>query len=97
MGVGGSVGFPGSASDEAPACRCSRDARDTGSIPGLGKSPGEGNGNSLVGFLPGKFQRERNLAGYSPGGHKESDTTRACTHMARLGEMKNLGRAAEVK
>ena len=97
MGLEGSVGFPGSASDEEPACRCSRDARDTGSIPGLGKSPGEGNGNSLAYFLPGKFQRERNRVSYSPGGQKESDTTGACTHVGRLGEMKNLGRAAEVK
>ena len=30
------------------------DARDAGSIPGLGRFPGEGNGNPLV-FLPGKF------------------------------------------
>ena len=26
-------------------------------------------------FLPGKFQGQRNLAGYSPWGCKESDTT----------------------
>ena len=26
-------------------------------------------------FLPGKFQWQRSLAGYSPWGHKESDTT----------------------
>ena len=26
-------------------------------------------------FLPGEFRRQRNLAGYSPWGHKESDTT----------------------
>ena len=28
-------------------------------------------------FFPGKFHRERSLAGYSPGGHKELDTTEA--------------------
>ena len=27
-------------------------------------------------FLPGEFHRQRNLVGYSPWGHKESDTTR---------------------
>ena len=26
-------------------------------------------------FLPGKIHRQRNLAGYSFGGHKESDMT----------------------
>ena len=48
---------------------------DTGSIPGSGISPGEGNGNPLQYFLPGKFHGQRSLAGYSPGSHKESDTT----------------------
>ena len=28
-------------------------------------------------FLPGKFHGQRNLAGYSPQGRKESDTTEA--------------------
>ena len=27
-------------------------------------------------FLPGECHRQRNLAGYSPWGHKESDTTK---------------------
>ena len=35
----------GSAAKES-ACQCG-DTRDTGSIPGLGRSPGEGNGNLL--------------------------------------------------
>ena len=51
------------------------DARDAGSIHGLGRSPGEGNGNPLQLFLPGKSHGERSLAGYSPWSHKESDTT----------------------
>ena len=45
---------------------------DPGSIPGLGRSPGEGNGNPL---LPGESHGGRRLVGYSPWGHKESDTT----------------------
>ena len=48
-------------------------ARDPDSIPGLGRSPGEGNG-TLV-FLPGKFHGWRSLVGYSPWGWKELDTT----------------------
>ena len=36
-------GFPGGSKDKASACS----AGDPGSIPGLGRSPGEGNGNPL--------------------------------------------------
>ena len=36
-------GFPGSSVDEESACN----AGDLGSIPGSGRSPGEGNGNPL--------------------------------------------------
>ena len=50
------------------------DIRDTGLIPGLGKSPREGNGNPLL-LLPGKPHGQRSLAGYSPWGHKEMDMT----------------------
>ena len=35
--------FPGGSDGKASACN----AGDTGSIPGLGRSPGEGNGNPL--------------------------------------------------
>ena len=31
-------------------------------------------------FLPGKFHGQRSLVGYSPRGHKESDTTEQLTH-----------------
>ena len=41
------------------------DTRDTGSIPGLGRSPGAGHGNLL---LPGESHGQRSLAGYSPWG-----------------------------
>ena len=47
---------------------------DAGSILGLETSPGVGDGNSPV-FLPGKSHGQRNLVGYRPWGHKESDTT----------------------
>ena len=43
------------------------DARDAGSIPGSGRSPGVG--NALV-FLPGKFHGQKSLVGYSPQGLK---------------------------
>ena len=50
------------------------DARDIGSIPGLRRPLGVGNGNPLN-ILPGKCHGKRGLTGYSPWGRKESDTT----------------------
>ena len=56
------------------------DTRDTGSIPGLGRSPGEGNGNSLqYSCLENSMDRGSSLVGYSPWGCKESDTTELLT------------------
>ena len=40
------------------------DVRDTGSIPGLGKSPGGWQATPV--FLPGESHGQRSLAGYSP-------------------------------
>ena len=34
--------------------------------------------------MPGEFHGQRNLAGYSPWGHKESDTTERLTHTEAL-------------
>ena len=60
--------FPGGSEVKVSASN----AGDLGSIPGSGRSPGEGNGNLL---LPGESHGRRSLVGYSPRGHKESDTT----------------------
>ena len=46
-------------------------AGNPGLIPGLGRSPREGNSNPLQVVLPGKSQEQRSLAGYSPEGRKE--------------------------
>ena len=64
------VSFPDGSDGKASACNVG----DPGSIPGLGRSPGEGNGNPLQ-LLPGKSHGWRSLIGYSPWGCKESDTT----------------------
>ena len=49
---------------------------DLGSIPGLGRSPEEGNGTPLQYSCPmGKSHGQRTLVGYSPCSLKESDTT----------------------
>ena len=53
--------------------RTACNARDTGDadlIPGLGRSPEEGNGNSLQYFWPEKSQGQKSLVGYSPWGHR---------------------------
>ena len=66
------LGFSGGSEVKATACN----AGDQGLIPGLGRSPGEGNGNPLqYSCLEGESHGGRSLVGYSPRGHKESHTT----------------------
>ena len=64
------MGFPGSSVNRESACN----AGDQLSIPGWGRSPGEGNGNPLH-ILAWKIRGQRSLVGYSPWGHRESDMT----------------------
>ena len=65
------LGFRGGSDGKASACS----AEDPGSVPGLGRFPGEGNGNPLQVLLTGKSLGCRSLVGYSPWGCKKSDTT----------------------
>ena len=51
------------------------DARDVGSIPGSGRSPGEGNDNPLQYSCLENPMGGGDCVGYSPWGHKELDTT----------------------
>ena len=62
-------------SGEESACN----AGDPGSIPGLGRSPGEGNGYPIP--LPGEFPGQRSLAGYSSQDPKESDKAERLTNI----------------
>ena len=41
-------------------------AGDTGSVAGLERYPGEGDGNPLPIFLPGESHGQRSLVSYSP-------------------------------
>ena len=66
--------FPGGASGKEPPANAG-DTRDRGSVPGSGRSPGGGHPTPV--FLPGESHGQRSLAGYSPWGHTESDTTEA--------------------
>ena len=53
---------------------------DLGSISGLGRSPGGGHGNPLQYSHLETPHGQRSLAGYSPLGCKESDTTEVTYH-----------------
>ena len=55
--------------------KSTRNGGDLGLIPGLGKSPGGGYGNPLQYSCLENPYGQRSLVGYSPWGHKESDTT----------------------
>ena len=52
---------------------------DSGSIPGLGRSRGEGHGNPLPVLFPGELHEWKGLEGYGSWGRKESDTTEQIT------------------
>ena len=55
---------------------------DLGSIPGSGRSPGEGNGYQLQtpAFFPGEVHGQRSLVGYSQWNHRELDTEQLGFH-----------------
>ena len=65
------MGFPGGSDGKESACKVG----DLGSIPGLGKSSAGGHVNPLQYSCLENPHGQRSLGGYSPWGHKESDTT----------------------
>ena len=76
-------GFPGGSAGKGSACSVG----DPSSILGLGRSPGEGNGNSLQCSCQENPHGQRSREGYSQWGHKKSDTTeriKASTHAEEL-------------
>jgi len=64
------LNFPGCSDSKESACN----AGDTGSIPGSGRSPGEGNGYSLQYSCLGNPTDRGAWKTTSPWGHKELDT-----------------------
>ena len=60
------TGYPGSSAGKESTWT----AGDLGSIPALGRSPGEGNGNPLQYSGLENPHGQRSLAGYSPQGHR---------------------------
>ena len=61
--------FPGGSDSKESACN----AGDLDLIPGLGRSPGEGNSFPSPVFLSGEFHGQRSLAGSSPWGCNKSE------------------------
>ena len=66
--------FPGG-SDGKESTQCRR----PGFVPWVRKIPWRREWQPTPVFLPGEFQGQRSLVGYSPWGHKESDTTERLT------------------
>ena len=60
------LGFLGGSYSKESACN----AGNMGSVPGLGRFPGEGNGTPV--FLTGECHGQRSLVGYSPWGHSQT-------------------------
>ena len=75
-----SLSFPGGSDGRESACN----AGDPGSLPGLGRSLGEEmtTYSSVLAW--------RIAVGYSPWGHKESDTTEQLTHFLLLSPSSDL-------
>ena len=65
------MGFPGGSDSKKSACNVG----NLGLILRLGRSPGGGQGNPLQYSCLENPSGQRSLVGYSPRGHKESDTT----------------------
>jgi len=68
------LGFPGSTSGKQAACQCRRHRRP-GFYPWVGKIPWRRVWKPTPVFLPGESHGQRSLAGCSPWGGKELDTT----------------------
>ena len=70
-------GFLGGSDDKEPACN----AEDAGSIPGSGRSPGEGNGNPFQYSCLENPTDRGTWWGAVHGFSKELDTTERLTHL----------------
>ena len=66
------------------------DARDLGSIP-VRKIPWRRKWQPTPLCLPGKFHRQRSLAGYNPWGHKELDITECLNMSMREKDRERIG------
>ena len=79
-------GFPGGSEGK----ECAYKAGEPGSVLGLGRFPGEENGNPLQYCRRGKSHRQRSLASYSPQYLKESDMTEQLSSSSSKTKQKEL-------
>ena len=84
------MGFPGGSDDKEPVCQCRR-CKKCGLDTRVGKIPWNRNWQPTPVFSPGKSHGQRNLAGYSSWGQKESDMT----EWATLTKLSQIHRAEE--
>ena len=83
--------FPGDSYSKESACT----AGHLGSIPGLGRSPGGGHGNPFQDSSLENPHGQRSLAGFSPWGFEESDTTEQLKQMYTVHTQKLLSSVAQ--
>ena len=74
------MGFPGGSDVKESACN----VEDLDLFPGLGRSPGGGHGNSLQYSCLENPHGQRSRMGYSPWGHKRSETTEQLNNNMRV-------------
>ena len=82
FGIGDIWGFPGGSDRKESACS----AREEGSIPWSGRSPGRRHGNPLQ-YSCMENPMDRRAWWASPRGHKKSDTTEQLNTHARIGDI----------
>ena len=75
--------FLGGSDGKEPACNTG----DQSSIPGWERSPQEGNGSPVQYTCLENPHGQKSLVGYSPWGHKESDTTKSSTATVGWGQL----------
>ena len=83
-------GFPGGSVVKNPPAN----AGDLGSIPGSGRSPGEGNGNPFPHSCSGKSHGQRRLVGCCPQGYKELEATEQLNNNKRQAKQRCITRAS---
>ena len=72
-------GVPRCIGVKEPTCQCRRHKEIPGPDPWIRKIPWRREWQPTPVFLHGESQGQRTLAGYSPWGHRESDTTERLT------------------
>ena len=70
------AGFPGDTNGKEPTCQCRRQKRHRLHPWGRKRRAWQ----PTPAFLPEESHGQRNLAGYSPRGHKKPDTTEVTWH-----------------